>query len=227
MYLPTLNSIILTASVILIALNGCKSSRYTQISFIDSAIRNFLSDEQSLWSKIHAPSNPLNSQNATLNEILDYFQRTINETNIANIDFVRTVNYDLAQHIEAINNTHREVTQRLNEDKSLITQQFCEDIVRLTRNELSQIFDITKTATFLNYLRENSDFCQTRGRIVSPGGESLSLQNVIMDFYTAVPEALIKGYMSVQMAYMVLAIKNPKSKNQSTPSEFELNDLIQ
>lgn len=205
-------------SVIWIELSVCRSNRHSQISYIDSAIRNFLKDEEHLWNTIHSPSNPQQSQNGTLHEVIKFFQTNFNEPYVANIDFVRTVNYELAQHSENIEKTYEEANQRLNE--SIITQEFCEDVVIHTRNELSQIFEITKSATFINYLRKNSDFCQTHGRIVSPGGEILSLQNVIMDFYTAVPEALLKGYKAVQMCYMFLAVKNPKSKNQSTPSEF-------
>lgn len=141
------------------------------------------------------------------------------EPYVANIDFVKTINYALAQHSENIDKTYEEAIQRLNESVGL-TQDFCENAVRHTQNELSQIFDITKSATFLNYLRDNSDFCQTHGRFVSLGGEKLSLQNVIMDFYTAVPEALLKGYKTVQMCYMFLAVKNPNSNNQPIRSEF-------
>lgn len=205
-------------SVIWIKLSVCKTNRYSQISYIDSAIRNFLKDEEYLWNKIHSSSNPQQAQNAIFNDILEFFRLSFTEPYVANIDFVRTVIYELAQHSENIENTYKESIQQLN--KSMITQEFCEDVVKHTRNELSQIFEITKSATFINYLRDNSDFCQTHGRIVSPGGESLSLQNVIMDFYIAVPEALLKGYKAVQMCYMFLAIKNPKSRNQSTSSEF-------
>lgn len=206
-------------SVLWIKLSVCKSNRYSQVSYIDSAIRNFLKDEEKLWNTIHSQSNPQKSQNETLNEVLAYFRMNFNETYMANIDLVRRIHYGLAQYSENIEKTYVEAIQRLNE--SMITQSFCEDVVRHTRNELSEIFDITKSATFLNYLRDNSDFCQTHGRIVSPGGERLNLQNVIMDFYTAVPEALIKGYKAVQMCYMFLAVKNPKSRNQSASSEFD------
>lgn len=216
---PAKKSIIsLSIVVLLMTLTTVtESTRYTQISFIDSAIKNFLSDEANLWSKIYAPTDRQQSQNVTLTEILDYFQRNLNASNVANLDLVRTINFQLAEHIRYVNDTQQGAIQLLNERKNSISEQYCEDIIKRLPNEISQIFEITKSSAFLNYVRENSDFCQTNSRIVSPGGEILNLQNVVMDFYTAVPESLIKGYMTVQMAYLVMAIKTSKpAKNQTT-----------
>lgn len=186
------------------------TSRYTQLSIIDSAINNFLLDEERLWNDINAQSNRPNAQNLTLTKLFEYFSRHLDQLNTGNIQTVDMINQRLAEYIREINHTQQGATRWLNEHKYELAHQHCEDIIQRIPSEINQIFDVTKSAMFLTYIRENSDFCQTNKRIVSPGVEELHLQNVVMDFYSTIAEALIKGYMTSQMAYMLLAVKGTR-----------------
>lgn len=192
---------------LLITIKSGASSRYTQLSIIDSSINNFLLEEERLWNDINGQTNRPNTQNATLSKLFDYFSRHLDQLNTGNVQIVNTVNRQLGEYINEINQTQKSATRWLFERKYEQAQSRCEEIITQIPPEISKIFDVTKNRDFLNYIRDNSDFCQTTKRIVSPGVEELNLQNVVMDFYTTVAEALIKGYMTAQMAYMVLAVK--------------------
>lgn len=170
-------------------------------------------DETHLWSEINSHTSRPNAQNTSLTRIFEYFNRhmhELNALNVGNILTVERVNRRLADYIQEINRTQKGAERWLTENKYELAQQHCEDIIQRIPHEISQIFDITKNRDFLNYIRDSSDFCYTSGRIVSPGVEDLGLYNVVMDFYTTIAVALIKGYITSQMAYMVLAVKTTR-----------------
>lgn len=206
MFVPKLS----VAIIWLIAIQNCMSSRYTQLSIIDGAINSFLGDEKRLWDDINSQTNLTQTQNTTLLKIFDYFDRNLNLLAIGHIEVVDTINTKLSQHVREINKTQQNAALWLKEHKYANAYTECEDIIQRIPHEIAEIFDMTKTRMFLSYIRENSDFCQTHRQVATTAADGLSLQNIVMDFYTTVAEALIKGYMSTQMAYMVLAVKGAR-----------------
>lgn len=199
---------IVIASLLVMILHRCESSRYSQLTIVDLTINKFFNEEENLWSDINASTNP--QSNATLAQILAYFDGNLHVLGAGNVETVRTIDEDLAAYIDEIKQTQQIETRWLDEKNYDEAIQHCQNIISTIPTEISQIFEITKSPPFMAYLRENSDFCQTNTRIVSPGGEDLHLQNVVMDFYVTVAAALVKGYMTSQMAYMVQGVKGTR-----------------
>lgn len=204
MHLPQ-NCIVL-ASFLLLALHSCESSRYAHLQDVDRILKDFMQNEQTKWDLIHGSSNP-QAMNATLAEILRDFESDLSTLRVGSIDAVRMINEELASHIDEVKRLQHSETRWLEERHYDDILRHCEIIISTIPNELNQIFEIAKTPAFMAYLRENSDFCQTNKRIVSPGVEDLQLQNVVMDFYTTVVETLVKGYITSQLGFMVQRAK--------------------
>lgn len=209
MHLP--QNYIAIASILLLALHNCESSRYSQLTIVNQTLNNFIKNEEQFWEDINTSPNS-QALNETLVKLLDYFDSSFRHElsilSVGNVDAVRMINDQLAGYIDEINRTQYSETRWLEQkqyDDDI--QQHCTAIVSTIPRGINRIFDVTKSQTFLTYLRENSDFCQTNKRIVSPGVEDFQLQNVVMDFYVAVVETLVKGYMTSQMAYMVQKVK--------------------
>lgn len=200
---------IIFALVLVIIIHSCESSRYSHLTSIDDTISRFFNEEDRLWSDINSSISP-QAVNATFNKLIIYFDGYLNQKDVGMIEPVRTMNEELAEYIEQMKKTQHEKTRWLTEKKYLEAQQNCDNIIQTIPHEISQIFDVTKSPQFLTYIRDNSDFCQTNKRIVAPGVEDLSLQNVVLDFYTTVAESLVKGYMTSQMAYIILGIKTSR-----------------
>lgn len=200
---------IVISSLLVMILHSCESSRYSQLTIVDLTIKKFFNDEEQLWSDINS-STSAQSSNASLAKILGYFSGNLHVLGVGSVDAVRMINEELAAYIDEIKRTQHIETRWLDEKLYDDAQQHCENIISTIPGEISQIFDVTKSPPFMAYLRENSDFCQTNKRIVSPGVEDLQLQNVVMDFYVTVAEALVKGYMTSQMAYMVQGVKGTR-----------------
>lgn len=200
---------IVIISLVVMSLHSCESSRYSQLTIVDLTIKRFFNDEEAFWSDINA-STSAQASNATLTKLFAYFDSSLSVLGVGSVDAVRMINEELAGYIDEINRKQHSETRWLAEKNYDHAQQHCETISETIPSEMSQVFDITKSPPFMAYLRENSDFCQTNKRIVSPGVEDLHLQNVVMDFYVTVVEALVKGYMTSQMAYMVQGVKGTR-----------------
>lgn len=200
---------IVIASLLVMILHSCESSPYSQLTIVDKTIEKFFNDEEQLWSDINS-STSAQASNATLAKILAYFDGNLHVLGVGSVEAVRIINEELAAYIDAIRHTQQTQTRWLDEKDYDEALQHCENIISTIPGEISQIFDVTKSPPFMAYLRENSDFCQTNKRIVSPGYEDLHLQNVVLDFYFTVAEALVKGYMTSQMAYMVEGAKGTR-----------------
>lgn len=207
MRLPQNN--IIVASLLVLVIKSCGASRYSQLTIVDNTIKNFFNEEERFWSDINS-STSQQSANATLSKLYTYFDGHLHQPDMGSVEAVRTINHQLADIIDGIKRTQYESTKWLAEKRYQDASQSCDHILSTIPNEISQIYDITKSPPFLAYIRDNSDFCQTNKRIVAPGVEDLHLQNVVMDFYTTVAEALIKGYMTSQMAYMIQGIKSSR-----------------
>lgn len=192
------------ASFLLLVLHNCESSRYSNLTEVDRTLTNFFKNEEDLWRKIQ--DNP-QDLDGTLTRLLDDFHTDLSKLGVGSVDAVRMINDQLAAYIDEIKRTLDSETGWLEERRYDDIQHHCEIITSTIPNEINQIFELTKSPTFMSYLRDNSDFCQTNKRIVSPGVEDLQLQNVVMDFYATVVNTLVKGYMTSQMAYMVQKAK--------------------
>lgn len=196
-----------------IVIQNCLSSRYAQLSIIDSATDNFLSDEKRLWHDILTQTNRTGAQNATLAKTVEYFEPALNRLNNGRIAVVEMVSTKLADHIRAIDRTQASTLQWLTDRRYDAAYEQCEEVTQSIPAEVAGIFEMTKSQVFLAHIRENSDFCQASRPTPdadAAADEQSSLQNTVMDFYTTVAEALIKGYMNTQLAYMVLAIKSDR-----------------
>lgn len=205
MHLP--QNYISIVSLLLLALHSCESSPYSQLTIVNQTINEFFNKEVMFWDEINATTNP-QALNTTLTAILNYFDTNFKILTVGNSSALRMINAQLAGYIDSIKRTQHTETRWLEEkryDDNIL--HHCEIITSAIPAGIDQIFEITKSPTFMTYLRENSDFCQTNKRIVSPGVEDLQLQNVVMDFYVTVAETLVKGYMTSQMAHMVQTIK--------------------
>lgn len=200
------NSIII-ASLLVMVIKSCGSSRYSQLTVVDNTFKNFINEEERFWNDINSSTNQ-QSANATQSKLYTYFDGHLHQPDMGNVDAIPTINHELAEIIDEIKRTQKQSTEWLADKRYQDALQSCDNILSTIPNEISQIFDITKSPPFLAYIRENSDFCQTNKRIVAPGVEDLHLQNVVMDFYTTVAETLVKGYMTSQMAYMIQGIKS-------------------
>lgn len=210
---------IIIASLLVLVIKSCRSSRYSQLTIIDNTIKNFINEEDRFWSDINS-STTQQSANATLSKLYTYFDGHLHQPDMGSVDAVRTINQELAGIIDEIKRTQQQSTQWLTDKRYQDALQSCDNILSAIPNEISQIFDITKSPPFLQYIRDNSDFCQTNKRIVTPGVEELHLQNVVMDFYTTVAETLVKGYMTSQMAYMIQGIKSSRESMQLSNGFF-------
>lgn len=201
-----LKNYIAIASFLLLALHNCKSSRYSDLTIVDQTLNNFFRSEETYWDTIQSATNS-QTLNTTLIKLLDDFDSKLRILSVGSVDAVRVINDQLAAYIDEMKRTQYSETRWLEEKRYDNIQHHCEIITSLIPNGINQIFEITKSPTFMTYLRDNSDFCQTSKRIVSPGVEDLQLQNVVMDFYATVAGTLVKGYMTSQMAYMVQKVK--------------------
>lgn len=200
---------IIRSLLMVILLHSCESWRYSQLTIVDDTIKNFFHQEEQLWSDINS-STSAQATNATLVKLFDYFDRHLGQLSIESIgkiEAVQSINQQLADHVNEIKRKQTNVARWLIDKNYREFHQNCDDIISSIPNQISHIFDITKSPPFLTYIRENSDLCQTNQRYVAPGVEDLQLQNVVMDFYATVAESLVKGYMTSQMAHMVLGIK--------------------
>lgn len=200
-------NLIALASFLLLALHSCESSRSTHLADAENILERFTQSEESKWDAIHGAPNP-QALNATLAEILEDIRSDLSSLRVDSVDAVRMINEELAWHIDEVKRLQHSETRWLEEGQYDDIQRHCEIIASTIPNELNQIFEIAKTPAFMTYLRENSDFCQTNKRIVSPGVEDLQLQNVVLDFYTTVVETLAKGYITSQLAYMAQRAKS-------------------
>lgn len=209
MRLPQKNKLT-TAWLLVMVLHSCRSSRYSHLTIVDSTIKNFINEEERFWSDINSSTNR-QTANATLDRLYTYFDSNLNQPDMGSVDAVRTINEEFAEQIDKIKQHQRSATRWLTDKKYEEAQQNCDNILNTIPNELSEVFEFSKRPEFLTYIRENSDFCQTNKRFVTPGVEDLNLQNVVMDFYITVAEALTKGYMTIQMAYMVQGAKSQRS----------------
>lgn len=200
------NNVIIAAWLLAIVLYRCESRRQSQLTIIDNNIKTFMNAEERHWSEISSSTNP-KTANATLHRLYVFFGEYLNETDIGRIEAVRSVNHELADKIDQIKRTQRESISWLNEKQYHDAKQKSDNILQSIPNLISQVFDITKNPGFLNYIRDNTDFCQTNSRIVSSGVEKLNLQNVVQIFFTTIAETLTKAYMATQMAYMLNGAK--------------------
>lgn len=194
-----------------IVFQNCLSSRYAQLSIIDSATDSFLSDEKRLWQDILTQTNRTSAKNATLTKTFEYFEHALNGLNNGRIGVVEMVSTKLADHIRAIDHIQASTLEWIAARKLDVPYEQCEEVTQRIPGEIGEIFEMTKSQVFLAHLRENSDFCQTsRPAPNATTDEQSSLQNTVMDFYTTVAEALIKGYMNTQFAYMMLATRSDR-----------------
>lgn len=188
-------------------LHSCRSSRYSQLTIVDNTIKNFINEEERFWSDINSSTNRQKA-NETLERLYTYFDGNLNQPDMGSVEAVRTINEEFAEQIERLKKDEQSATRWLAEKKYDEAQQKCERILETIPTELSDVFEFSKRPEFLAYIRENSDFCQTNKRFVTPGVEDLNLQNVVMDFYITVAETLTKGYMTTQMAYLIQGAKS-------------------
>lgn len=191
----------------MMVLHSCKSSRYSQLTIVDNIIKNFINEEERFWSDINSSTNRQKA-NETIERLYTYFDGNLNQPDMGSVEAVRTINQEFAEQIEQLKKDEQDATRWLAEKKYDEAQQKCEKILESIPNELSDVFEFSKRPEFLAYIRENSDFCQTNKRFVTPGVEDLNLQNVVMDFYITVAETLTKGYMTTQMAYLIQGAKS-------------------
>lgn len=198
---------IVIASFLLLVLHSCQSSRYSHLNDVKDILEKFINQKEELfWSRIQEAANP-QDMNMTLTTILDDLDAELRILSVGKVDAVRLINEELAAHIDEIKRLQHSETRWLEERRYDDYQRHCSIITSTIPNEIYKIFEITKNPSFLAYLRDNSDFCHTNKRIVSPGVEDLQLHNVVMDFYSTVVETLAKGYITSQMAFLVQRAK--------------------
>ncbi|XP_055324712.1 uncharacterized protein LOC129579091 isoform X2 [Sitodiplosis mosellana] len=224
MRLPQNNIII--AWLLVMVFHSCGSSRYSQLTIVDNTIKNFINEEERFWSDINSSTNR-QTANATLERLYTYFDGNLNQPDMGSVEAVRTINQEFAEQIDKMKQHQRGTTKWLSEKRYEEAQQNCDNILSTIPNELSEVFEFSKRPEFLAYIRENSDFCQTNKRFVTPGVEDLNLQNVVTDFYLTVAETLTKGYMTTQMAHMISGAKSQPKKHQGKSIEFRTSFMSQ
>lgn len=191
----------------MMAVHSGGASRYSQLTIVDNAMKSFINEEERFWSDINSSTNR-QAANATLQKLYTYFDGNLNQPDLGTVEAVKTINEEFAEEINKIKEQIRVSTKWLSEKKYDEALQSCETILERIPSQVNEVFDFSKRPEFLTYIRENSDFCQTNKRFVTPGVEDLNLQNVVMDFYITVAETLTKGYIATQMAHMVLGAKS-------------------
>lgn len=180
------------------------SAAKTPFTHVDSLIHNFLYDELRLWDSIHSHANTTihNARNLSLTEVYNFFSTELN-LNYGNADVVRPFSWHLAHYIEQLNRTQRMASQYLLERNDEL-RSWAENQPQNIQQIIGQIFDETKRLTFLDYIRESSDYCHPSKR-----NSHRDVYNMVTEFYATVVEALLKGYMVSQMSYMILGINGP------------------
>lgn len=188
------------ALLLVVVAGGYVSSVHMPFTHIDSNVHNFLVDEARLWDSINSHSN--NSREKALEDIYSFFKVELSYS-YGKIETVREFSPRLLQLVEEANSTRRAATYNLAYAHGAM-REFAERMVNRLPRLISQTFDETKQRSFLEYIRQKSDYCQSiRVR------DHSHLHNVIADFYTTIVEAVSRAYMVTQMSYMLLAITGP------------------
>lgn len=191
--------------VILSMANGISRAQPTPFTHIDSLIHNFLIDELRLWDSInsHANTTQNNARNVSLTEVYNFFNSELN-LNYGKADVVRPFNWHLAHYIEQVNRTQKTASLYLTQHNEEL-RAFAEKQPLNLQQVIGQIFDETKKLSFLDFIRESSDYCHPSKR-----NSHRDVYNMVTEFYSTVVEALLKGYMVSQMSYMILGINGPR-----------------
>lgn len=180
----------------------------TPFTHIDSLIHHFLSHEKGLWDSIHSHANTTDTyaRDVSLMEVYNFFGKELN-VNYGKADVVRPFNWHLARHIEEVNRTHRIASFHLQQRKDELLE-FAEQQPQHIQQIIAQIFDETKKLSFLNFIRQSSDYCH-----LSKRNSHRDVYNMVTEFYSTVVEALLKGYMVSQMSYMISGIYGQRKSN--------------
>lgn len=191
--------------VVLSMANDFSRAQPTPFTHIDSLIHNFLIDELRLWDSInsHANTSQTNARNVSLTEVYNFFNLELN-LNYGKADVVRPFNWHLAHYIEQVNRTQKTASLYLTQHNEEL-RAFAEKQPQNLQEVLGQIFDETKKLSFLDFIRESSDYCHPSKR-----NSHRDVYNMVTEFYSTVVEALLKGYMVSQMSYMILGINGPR-----------------
>lgn len=188
--------------------NSFSRAEHKPFTEVDSLIRNFMLDEARLWDSIQSHMNgsstAYSERDRALEDVYKYFTDEFRTLRYGKVESVRQWNWNLAELIEEANSTQRTVLKLLT-DKRQGLMEIVEQLNNRFPRLISQIFEETKKNSFLAFIRENSDYCQTiRLRAHS------HVQNVVTDFYQTIVEALLKGYAISQMSLMLAAINGPR-----------------
>lgn len=178
----------------------------TPFTHIDSLIHNFLIDELRIWDSIHSHANntDTNARNVSLAEVYNFFNTEL-DLNYGKVDVVRPFNWHLAHYIEQLNRTQRTASLYLRQHRNDELRIYAESQPQNIQQIIGQIFDETKRVSFLDFVRQSSDYCHPSKR-----NSHRDVYNMVTDFYSTVVEALLEGYMVSQMSYMILGINGPR-----------------
>lgn len=200
---------------ILLMTIDCLRAATTPFTYVDSLVNNFLIDEIRLWDSIHSHANASEriARNQSLAEVFTFFENNL-KLNYGKVDVVRSFNWHLAHQIENMNRTQRTALLYLRERNEEV-RPWAERQPQDVQQVVGQIFDETKRLSFLDYLRQSSDYCHPSKR-----NSHRDVYNMVTEFYSTVVEALLKGYMVSQMSYMILGINGPRKLCRNTTFHF-------
>lgn len=191
------SSFILWFSLVMV---GFVKTQHTPFTQMDSYVHNFILDEIRLWDSINSHSNISSDMRIRALEDVYYFFKIELNYSYGKIETVRPFSARLVDLIQQSNDTRR-IAVDLLANKKYELKEFAEHWIQRLPGLIAQIFDETKQRSFLEYIRQKSDYCQT-----TKIRDHTHLHNVIADFYSTVIEGVLRSYMVTQMSYMLLAI---------------------
>lgn len=167
-----------------------------RLTQIDEIANNYLREEKDYWDH-SIPLNETVNESITLAEINGLFRGRI-DLDVYKAEHLQTVNGVFAELIADINITQRETAHLLLNREYFLLKRLAIENVQTVVNRVNQIFEEANRTHFLNYAQANWDQCETPFRIEE--------NNEIISVYKIIAASLVRGYMTGQTFYMVLAI---------------------
>lgn len=189
-------------------LSDHRSDDHNRLTQVDSIAHNYLKEEKYFWDDVlsNRSDRVSHPRSQILHRIYEFHETELN-LNFGKIESLQPLNEFMIELVTAINRTQHQVSQILVEKKFDVLKGFAEELVQPITDKVKTIFEETRRGPFMAYIRANSDRCHRP--FVTVNDEDLYTDNIVLDCYRTVAEALVKGYMVTQMFRMVLDQEMP------------------
>lgn len=155
--------------------------------------------ERDFWNKINTLKQV--DESDAMTEVVFHPKLPVNpDLNQWKIEPVQLVNGRLAELISDINGTQNRAHQLYLDRNFTTMKEFASSRADFMIDKVTKIFAETNKAQFIEYIRANSDRCQT--------SYATQENNGIFELYNVIAASVINGFMLGQSFHMIMAIKN-------------------